>query len=90
MTSKKELRDALQAIDDWFRATTPRSLNDIMDEARALLARPAQVVGYINRGGKASSWVEWRPSGCSIDECRTMAHEYHGKFGGKLYRLVVR
>ncbi len=107
MTTKKELREALQrivTINDRYanhnnallvlpwRESDAQEYRDAHASARALLARPARVVGWRLRSDDKDLRCEtWRISEASPPATTlAMARNTRRVRGGTLYRLVVR
>ena len=100
MTTKKELREALQRLLDATDASAERSPNGQAERigarvaARAILARPAVVVGYRVRGMigyEPRILTTWRPDDeYSLAECRAHCVAVAKRRKAQLYRLVAR
>jgi hypothetical protein len=99
MTTKRELREALQRLlDDTDEGGLCLLCGDYehadscpVPEARAILARPAVVVGYRIYYEHIGDTYDWRTSeGLPVELCRKLARDEREKWGGDVRKLVVR
>ena len=103
MTTKRELRDAMQRLADACEACGHAyplvecaqrvdERRHATEAARAILARPARVAGYRYRSTKGAV-VDIRHMGFpprNIEECYVEADRLWTTYGGTVRKLVVR
>lgn len=98
MTTKKELREALQNMIAAMAPTAHRDYRrQATENARAILARPAVVVGYRVYEPRGRLHSTWRPDGgthgnmgCTIEWCRDAAERARKSVDGVMLKLVRR
>ena len=90
-TTKKELRDALA---DWVAASDKGDVLAMMaaeEGARAILARPARVTGYVvlNAAGVRVR-IERQRHCVSLADAKILARDFAEHFGLRVRKLVIR